>query len=145
VSIQQIYEHYHEDVQFLNVYIREAHPKDGWWLGNRFTKKLIHAVFGTRASMEHYDPKTIEERRAVAGECETALLHGVRNCVDEMDDHVSRAYAGWPTRLYLIGLDGRIVYAGRQGPLGMKPRELKEAIGSYLHARSVKPAISKLD
>ena len=29
VSIQQIYKKYHEDVQFLNIYIREAHPRDG--------------------------------------------------------------------------------------------------------------------
>lgn len=139
MSIQQIYEQYHKDVQFLNIYIREAHPKDGWWLGNRFTQKLIHAIFGTRASMEHNDPKTIEERRAVAGECETALQYGVRTYVDEMDDYVNKAYAGWPTRLYLIGLDGRIVYAGGQGPIGMKPRELKDAIGDYLHAHSEKP------
>ena len=37
--------------------------------------------------MEHYDPKTIEERRAVAGECETALQYGIRTYVDEMDDY----------------------------------------------------------
>ena len=139
MSIQEIYEQYHKDVQFLNIYIREAHPKDGWWLGNRFTKKLIHAIFGTRASMEHNDPKTIEERRAVAGECETALQYGIRTYVDEMNDYVNKAYAGWPTRLYLIGLDGRIVYAGGQGPIGMKPKQLKVAIGDYLHTHSEKP------
>jgi hypothetical protein len=132
VSIHEIYKHYHKDVQFLNIYIREAHPRDGWWLGNKFTRKLIHAVFGSRVSMEHYDPKTIEERRAVAGECETALQYSVHTYVDEIDDHVNKAYAGWPTRLYLVGLDGRIVYAGGQGPIGMKPKELKEAIEEYL-------------
>ena len=132
MSIQQIYEQYHEDVQFLNIYIREAHPKDGWWLGNKFTKRLIHAIFGNRASMQHNDPKTIEERRAVAGECETALQYGVRTYVDEMDDNVNKAYAGWPTRLYLIGLDGRVVYAGGLGPYDFKPMKLKAAIDAYL-------------
>ena len=72
--------------------------------------------------MEHNDPKTIEERRAVASECETALQYGVRTYVDEMDDYVNKAYAGWPTRLYLIGLDGRIVYAGDKGQLAWNPK-----------------------
>jgi hypothetical protein len=132
VSIQQIYEQYHDDVQFLSIYIREAHPKDGWWLGHRFTKRLIHAIFGTMASFEHNDPTTIEERRVVAGECETALQYGIRTYVDEMDDAVNKAYAAWPTRLYLIGLDGKVVYGGGLGPYDFKPAKLKTAIDKYL-------------
>ncbi len=120
-------------MQFLSIYIREAHPIDGWWLGRRLTKTMIRKVFPyPKVSMEHYDPKTIAERRAVAGECETALQYGIRTYVDEMDDYVNTAYAAWPTRLYLIGLDGRVVYPGGVGPIGMKPKELQDAIDSYL-------------
>ena len=132
MSIQKIYEQYHNDVQFLSIYIRVAHPKDGWWLGNKWTKKLIEGIFSTRASMEHDDPKTIEERRAVAGECETALQYGIRTYVDEMDDAINIAYAAWPTRLYLIGLDGKVVYGGGLGPYDFKPAKLKTAIDGYL-------------
>jgi hypothetical protein len=82
--------------------------------------------------MEHNDPKTIEERRAVAGECETALQYGIKTYVDEMDDHVNHTYAAWPTRLYLVGLDGKVVYAGGLGPWGMKAKELKDAMDEYL-------------
>lgn len=82
--------------------------------------------------MEHYDPKTIEERRAVAGECEIALQYGVHTYVDEMDDAVNRAYAAWPTRLYLVGLDGKVVYAGGLGPYDFKPAKLGVAIAGYL-------------
>ena len=82
--------------------------------------------------MEHHDPKTIEERRVVAGECETALQYGVRTYVDEMDDSVNKAYAAWPTRLYLIGLDVRVVYAGGLGPYDFRPQKLKAAIDTYL-------------
>ena len=64
---------------------------------------------------------TIQERRAVAGECQDALKYGIRTCVDEMDDAVNRANAAWPTRLYLVGLDGHVVYAGGLGPYGFKP------------------------
>jgi hypothetical protein len=133
VSIQQIYAQYHEKVQFLNIYVREAHPKDGWWLGRRLTKGIIRKVFPyPKASMEHYDPQTIEERRAVAGECLQALEYGLRTYVDEMDDFVNNTYAAWPTRLYLIGLDGKVVYGGSLGPYGFKPAKLKAAIEDYL-------------
>ena len=131
MSIQKLYEQYHKDVQFLSIYIREAHPIDGWWMGRRLTRKLTEK-FAPRASMEHYDPQTIEERRAVAGECETALQYGVHTYVDEMDDYVNIAYAAWPTRLYLIGLNGKVVYAGGLGPYDFKPGKLNAAIENYL-------------
>ena len=133
MGIQQLYGQYHEDVQFLSIYIREAHPIDGWWLGRRLTKTIIKKIFPyPKVSMEHYDPKTIEERRAVAGECQTALQYGIRTYVDEMDDYVNNTYAAWPTRLYLIGIDGKVVYAGGLGPYDFKPSKLKAAIDEYL-------------
>ena len=131
MGIQEIYQQYHNDIQFLSIYIREAHPIDGWWLGRRLTKKIM-LKFAPKVSMEHYDPKTIEERRAVAGECETALQYGVRTYIDEMDDKVNDTYAAWPTRLYLIGLDGTVVYAGGMGPYDFRPAKLKKAIEGYL-------------
>ena len=107
MSIQKLYQEYHQEVQFLSIYIREAHPIHGWWLGRRLTKKVTYKM-APKVSMAHYDPKTIEERRAVAGECETALQYGIRTYVDEMDDFVNDSYAARPTRLYLIGLDGKV-------------------------------------
>jgi hypothetical protein len=135
VRLQELYEEYHEQVQFLSIYIREAHPVDGWWMGRRLTKTLTRKFF-PKVSMEHYDPKTIEERRAIAGECETALQYGIHTYVDEMDDAVNTAYAAWPTRLYLVGLDGRVVYAGGLGPYDFKPAKLQAAIQEYLEELS---------
>ncbi len=133
MSLTELYKQYHEEVQFLSIYIREAHPIDGWWLGRRLTKGIIRRIFPyPKASMDHYDPKTIEERRAVAGECETALQYGIRTYVDEMDDRVNKAYAAWPTRLYLVGLDGKVLYGGGMGPYDFKPAKLKTAIENYL-------------
>jgi hypothetical protein len=131
VRFQELYKQYHEKVQFLSIYIREAHPIDGWWMGRRLTRKMVEKFF-PKASMDHYDPRTIEERRAVAWECESALQYGIHTYVDEMDDSVNLAYAAWPTRLYLVGLDGRVAYAGGLGPWGMKPKQLKDAMDQYL-------------
>jgi glycine/D-amino acid oxidase-like deaminating enzyme len=86
----------------------------------------------TKAATDVYDPKTLEERRAVANRCKVALEYGIPTYVDEMDDAVNKAYAAMPTRLYLIGLNGRVVYAGGLGPWGFKPTELAAAIEAYL-------------
>jgi len=118
-------------VQFIPIYIREAHPVDGWWFGKGITRPIMK-FFAPKVAMDVYDPKTMDERRQVAGACETSLSYGVRTYVDEMDDAVNQSYAGWPTRLYLIGLDGVIVYAAGLGPYDFHPSKLDKAIESYL-------------
>ena len=60
------------------------------------------------------------------------MQYGIPTYVDGMDDAVNQAYAAWPTRLYLIGLDGIVVYAGGLGPFGFKPAQFAEAIERYL-------------
>lgn len=74
----------------------------------------------------------------MAKDCETALQYGIRTYVDEMDDYVNKTYAAWPTRSYLVGLDGRILYAGKMGPTSLKPKELKEALDDTLNQVSQK-------
>ena len=98
------------------IYIREAHPDDGWM----------------REPTGINDPTTLEERRAVAGQCESAMAYGIKTYVDEMDDPVMTAYAAWPERLYLVDVGGRIAYAGDKGPAGFSPQGLKDAIDQLL-------------
>jgi hypothetical protein len=81
-----------------------------------------------------YQPTTLEERRAVASRCETAMDYGMQTVVDEIDNQVGKAYNALPTRLYLIGLDGRVVYPGAPGPFGYSPGEFAEEIEVYLKA-----------
>lgn len=131
MSLRDLYASYRDRVQFLMIYIREAHPVDGWWLGGGVAGMALKAG-RFKAATDVYDPKTIEERRAVAGRCEAALQYGIRTYVDEMDDAVNEAYAAMPTRLYLVGTDGRVVYAGGLGPFGFKPAELGKTIEEYL-------------
>ena len=118
-------------MKFISIYIREAHPVDGWWLGKGPLGALMKLI-GLKAATDVYDPKTIEKRRAVAGDCEDALKYGIHTYVDEMDDAMNEAYAAWPTRLYLIGLDGRVVYHGGLGPFDFHPAKLSDAIEEYL-------------
>lgn len=138
MRLQDIYQQYHNQVQFLSIYIREAHPLDGWWLG-RGPMSLIMKLYGSRAATDVSDPQTIEQRRDVAGRCQETLQYGIPMLVDGMDDAVNKAYAGWPTRLYLIGLDGSLVYAGAKGPFGLKPADLEAAIVSYIAEEGAAP------
>lgn len=131
MSLRNLYRKYHDRVQFLSIYIREAHPKDGWWLGGGITGRLLK-MRKSKAATDIYDPRSVEERQEVAKRCENTLQYDIPTYVDEMDDAVNKAYAAYPTRLYLIGLDGRVVYAGGLGPFGFKPAELQEAIEVYL-------------
>ena len=52
--------------------------------------------------------------------------------LDGVDDAASRAYASHPDRLYLIGKDGKVAYAGARGPKGFSPKELRAAIQAEL-------------
>ena len=136
MSLRDLYEGYHEQVQFLSIYIREAHPKDGWWLGGGIMGTMMKRGVPNVAT-DINDPKTYEERQGVAKQCAETLQYGIRTYVDEMDDAVSKAYAAKPTRLYLVGLDGRVVYAGGPGPYGFSPTALKTAIEEYLDSAEI--------
>ena len=99
------------------VYIREAHPEEGWILPeNRRSGVAIH------------EPTTDEERLVVAQNCATNLEMSMLTVIDGIDNAVADVYGGWPDRLYLIGADGRIAYQGGEGPFGFKPEELERAI-----------------
>ena len=131
MSLRDLYRQYHDQVQFIMVYIREAHPVDGWWFGGGIVGKIMRRRY-PKASMDTYDPTSFEERRGVASQCEDSLQYGIRTYVDDMEDTVSKAYAALPTRLYLVGLDGRVAYEGGIGPFGFSPTELGVAIEEYL-------------
>ena len=133
MSLHDLYRKYNNQVKFIKVYIREAHPVDGWWFGKGFMNTLLR-LSKSKVSWEIYDPKTIEERRAAAGDCEESLHYGIKTYVDEIDDPVNKAFAAWPTRLYLINTAGVVVYAGGLGPFGFKPGALGQAIQNYLIA-----------
>ncbi len=113
--------------------MKEAHPTDKWWLGRSRTQRVVHEWSGNPARLDVEDPVTLEQRRRVAASCQSDLFDGVVPLyVDTMEDAVSRAYTGKPTRIYLIGRDGRVVYNPGIGPFGFSPDGLAAAIESHL-------------
>ena len=52
--------------------------------------------------------------------------------LDGMEDEAEIKYVGWPERLYVIGADRKIAYAGAMGPMGFDPDSWEEAIKKQL-------------
>ena len=92
------------------VYIREAHPEDGWQVPQN-----------ERQGIKIKQPTTEKERTDVAHKACTLLKISLPTLVDGMDDKVNQAYAAWPDRLYIVDKDGKIALMGDPGPRGFKP------------------------
>ncbi len=69
---------------------------------------------------------TLEARAGNAKVCLAALKLSIPTVIDNDDNKVNAAYAGWPDRLYVVGMDGKIAYKGGMGPAGFKPAEVDE-------------------
>jgi hypothetical protein len=114
-------EKYLGDVDFVVVYIREAHPEDGWVVTMNRTDDIALD-----------DPTTTAERADVAESCALRLEIQMPVVVDEIDDAVARAYGALPDRLYLIGRGGHVAFQGDRGPFGFQPPALEQAIEAEL-------------
>lgn len=82
------------------------------------------------------DPVTLSERKKVASTCVAELNLPMPALVDKLDDKVNKAYRGWPDRLYLVGKDGKLAYAGGRGPFFFSCDELEETITKTLKGAS---------
>jgi len=103
------------------VYVREAHPEDGWVVTPNRSEDI-----------RIIDPKSDEERHEAASKCALHTKIKMPVVVDPIDDKITSAYGALPTRLYLIAQGGKIAYQAERGPFGLKPDELSAAIEAEL-------------
>jgi len=86
-------------MQFVFIYLQEAHPKDGWSFGDKFSPVNSH--------------KTIEDRIDAARmlvDIQPDLFTSevddnddkVRVLVDNIDNTFALNYAAWPTRILVV-------------------------------------------
>jgi peroxiredoxin len=116
-QVDQIAQRYKDEALFLGIYVREAHPTDGWRMESN-----------DEAGVEFAQPKSYEERVSVANVCHEKLKMSIPLLVDEIDDRVGHAYSGMPARLYVIDTEGKIAYKSGRGPFGFKPGEMEQAL-----------------
>jgi Iodothyronine deiodinase len=123
-NVEKVFRMYKDRATFVMVYVREAHPTDGWSMESN-----------DRMGVSLAQPRTYEERVAVAQTCGKSLDLGFPMLVDSIDDTVGARYSGMPSRLYLIDGDGKVAYKSGRGPFGFKPAELEQSLILLLEGR----------
>jgi hypothetical protein len=116
-NLEKLFRRYKDRAQFVMVYVREAHPTDGWRMESN-----------DRLGVTTRQPRAYEERVEVAQACGRALGLGFPMLVDTLDDAVGGRYSGMPARLYLIDGAGKVAYKSGRGPYLFKPAELEQSL-----------------
>jgi len=116
-SLHNIWEAHRDQVEFVVVYIREAHPEDGWVITSNRNQGIVFN-----------DPISNAERIEAASSCAIRLKIRIPVVVDDIDDKIASAYGALPDRLYLISKGGKVAFQSEPGPWGFIPEKLAEAI-----------------
>ena len=106
--LNSLYLKYKDSVNFVSIYIEEAHADDEWPIRTEETLKI----------KQH---QTIEDRQAAAKLLQEEYGWKIPVVLDSMQNAFELNYSGWPLRIVLIGNDkwSRIEYASGQ----IKPYE----------------------
>ncbi len=123
--MKSLYTAYKADAIIVVVYIREAHPATADQTAeNAGWKKIKDVVY--------YQPKTFQERRKLAETACTYWELPIPTLVDTMTPSVGDTYESWPNRIYIIDKEGKIVFRGPKGPMGVTPRAGEVALRKLL-------------
>ena len=77
MRLNELYETYKDRVEFYLIYIREAHPADGWQVPNNLIEDILYD-----------EPTTDEERTEVASACQINLGIDMPMLVDGIDNDI---------------------------------------------------------
>jgi thiol-disulfide isomerase/thioredoxin len=116
-DIESLYQRYKNEATFLMVYVREAHPTDGWSMESN-----------ARVGVSVSQPKSLKERIEVCDQFCRKLKPTMPVLVDEIADPTGHAYSGMPGRLYVLDSHGKVAYKSGRGPFGFRAGELEQAL-----------------
>ena len=125
MRLNEIYQNYKDQIEFCCIYIKEAHPEDSVGGYKTEVNRSIGIIYD--------QPVAIEERADIAEVCVLKLDLEMPMYLDGMDDDAEEKYKAWPDRLFLIGSDKKIAYAGDMGPMGFDPDAWEEAIKNTIN------------
>ena len=119
--MERFYQKYKSKAEIFIVYIREAHPEDGW-----------QSRANSRDGVLFTQPKTFQARCSVA----TAFLKDRKVTIpcllDDMNATAQNAYSAWPERIYVIDIDGKIARKGNPGPWGFSVSDAEKNLEKIL-------------
>jgi tetratricopeptide (TPR) repeat protein len=127
-DLKRLAETYADRVEFRLVYIREAHAEGG-------AESQWQSTINVKEGISLAPARTLPEKQDHAALCLRKLDLPFRAAVDSMDGAAETAYQAWPSRLCLIGRDGKVAFDTRLGELDFRPSELETAIREILAKR----------
>ena len=126
MRLNEIFDNHRDKMQFLCVYIKEAHPEDN--IGG------YRANANAEAGIVISQHVGIEDRAVAAAMCVLRLNLKMPMALDDMGNQVEDAYRAWPDRLFVLNADGVITYRSEQGPFGFLPGDWEAAINDTIAA-----------
>jgi hypothetical protein len=103
--MKQLIARYDAAIQFIFVYVLEAHPTDGW-----------NTQSNMNANIMYTQPVNKDERAKVANDWRDAYGFESPIVLDWSDDRINQDYAGGPERLYVLDAEGMVTFKSEQGP-----------------------------
>jgi len=94
VHLHNLYHKYRENVDFLTIYIKEAHASDEWKLGYK---------------VQIPQHKNLGSRIEAANKFKKDMDYQITLLVDSMENDFNETYAPWPERAYII-YQGKFAY-----------------------------------
>ena len=123
MRLNEAYEKFGDQINFYCIYVREAHPSDGWEMFENID-----------AGISQKTPTNVEERADVAEVCSLNVPMSFPMLLGDFENQVELAYAALPVRIFVIDRDGVIAYRTGMGPRGMDVDEAMAAIGEQYKA-----------
>lgn len=117
MRLNEIHDLHQDHVEFFLIYIREAHPSDGWQTPQNLYDDIIYAT-----------PSNEDERAAIASTCQVNQDIRLPMLLDGIDNQIESHYISAPIRLFVIDRQGRVTFNGAPGPQGFDPELWLEAI-----------------
>jgi tetratricopeptide (TPR) repeat protein len=127
-DLKRIAAQYHERVDFRLVYISEAHANGG-------TESQWQSTINQKEGIDLPAARNMAEKQEHATLCLRRLTLPFGVVVDGMDAAAEQAYQAWPSRLYVVGRDGKVAFQTRLGELDFHADDLERAIREILARR----------
>ena len=123
-ALKDLDQRYGRQAPFFLVYIREAHAEGNW-----------QSTRNEREGIALGPANTMDEKQAHASMCSLKLQLPFPALVDKVDGKVEAAYAAWPSRAFVIGTDGRILYSTRLTPLDFRVEDMASVLQAAIANR----------
>jgi tetratricopeptide (TPR) repeat protein len=128
VALNALFQRYGRQARFLLIYIREAHATgSGEWQSTRNEREGVVVP----------PARTIEDKEDHAAMCTRELHLRFPALVDGMDGKVEAAYAAWPSRVFVIGADGRVRYSTGLSQQDFHAKEMESALRAAIGSPGV--------